>query len=125
METPDADIATLAAPSDAPEDRANPNVVKAIVALRGEQGRALYFTRAPAPHGEGPVYRHVGLYVYRRAALRRFVAAPPSPLERRESLEQLRALEMGMRIEVGLTEAFPKGVDSPADLEAARAALGV
>ncbi|MBI1188989.1 MAG: 3-deoxy-manno-octulosonate cytidylyltransferase [Alphaproteobacteria bacterium] len=122
--TPAADIATLAAPSAAPEDKTNPNVVKAVIALAGPSGRALYFTRAAAPHGDGPVYRHVGLYVFRRAALVRFVAAPPSPLERRESLEQLRALELGMRIEVGLTDAFPKGVDSPADLEAARAALG-
>lgn len=124
-ETPQADIATLAAASEAEEDRRNPNVVKAIIALRGNSGRALYFTRAPAPHGPGPIYRHVGLYVFRRAALDRFVQTPPSPLEKRESLEQLRALEMGMRIEVGLTDAFPKGVDSPADLEAARAALGV
>ncbi|MGE0828862.1 MAG: 3-deoxy-manno-octulosonate cytidylyltransferase [Hyphomonadaceae bacterium] len=123
VETPEADIATLVSPSDDPADRANPNVVKAILALRGEAGRALYFTRAPAPHGEGPVWRHVGLYVYRRAALRRFVAAPPSPLEKRESLEQLRALEMGMRIEAGIVADFPKGVDSSADLEAARTAL--
>jgi len=123
-ETLDADIATLASASDAAADRINPNVVKAVIALQGDRGRALYFTRAPAPHGDGPIYRHVGLYVFRRAALSRFVAAAPSPLEKRESLEQLRALEMGMRIEVGLVEDFPKGVDSPADLEAARAILG-
>jgi 3-deoxy-manno-octulosonate cytidylyltransferase (CMP-KDO synthetase) len=121
--TPDADIATLASPSEDPEDRANPNVVKAILALHGTSGRALYFTRAPAPTGPGPVWRHVGLYVYRRASLSRFVAAAPTQLEKRESLEQLRALELGMRIEVGIVEDFPKGVDSPADLEAARRML--
>lgn len=112
-----ADIATLVSPSHDPEDRANPNVVKAIVA---EDGRALYFTRAPAPHGDGPILRHVGIYVYTRDALDRFVAAPPSPLELREKLEQLRALEMGMTIRAGVVEEFPKGVDSPADLELAR-----
>ncbi len=115
-----ADIATLVSPSAAPEDRDNPNVVKAIVAA---DGRCLYFTRAPAPHGPGPVMRHLGIYVYRRAALARFVAAPPSPLEQREKLEQLRALEMGMVIRAGIVAGFPKGVDSPADLETARAIL--
>ena len=118
--TRDADIATLVSPSDNPADRDNPNVVKAIVAA---DGRALYFTRAAAPSGDGPVQRHVGIYVYRRAALDRFVAAPPSPLELREKLEQLRALEMGMTIRAGLVAEFPKGVDSPADLEAARREL--
>ncbi len=117
---PGADIATLVSPSADPADRDNPNVVKAIVAA---DGRALYFTRAAAPSGDGPVWRHVGLYVYRRTALARFVAAPPSPLELREKLEQLRALEMGMTISCGVVDAFPKGVDSPADLEAARRAL--
>jgi 3-deoxy-manno-octulosonate cytidylyltransferase (CMP-KDO synthetase) len=112
-----ADIATLVSPSSDPADRDNPNVVKAIVA---HDGRCLAFTRAPAPWGDGPVQRHVGVYVYRREALARFVAAPPSPLELREKLEQLRALEMGMTIVAGSTEAFPKGVDSPTDLEAAR-----
>ena len=122
-----ADIATLVSPSNDPADRDNPNVVKAIVALDlgapASSGRALYFTRAPAPSGDGPIWRHVGLYVFRRAALARFVAAPPSPLEQREKLEQLRALEMGMSIIAGLTDDFPKGVDSPADLDAARRAL--
>jgi 3-deoxy-manno-octulosonate cytidylyltransferase (CMP-KDO synthetase) len=120
-----ADIATLVSPSSDPADKTNPNLVKAIVAFApgARVGRALYFTRAPAPFGDGPIWRHVGLYVYRRAALERFVAAPPSPLEQRESLEQLRALEIGMAISCGLTSAFPKGVDSPPDLEAARAAL--
>ncbi|MDZ4777096.1 MAG: 3-deoxy-manno-octulosonate cytidylyltransferase [Alphaproteobacteria bacterium] len=112
-----ADIATLVSPSDAAEDRDNPNVVKAIVAA---DGRALYFTRAAAPHGDGPVWRHVGIYVYTRDALERFVAAAPSPLELREKLEQLRALEMGMTIRAGVVADFPKGVDSPADLELAR-----
>lgn len=114
------DIATLVSPSTDPADRDNPNVVKAI---RAADGRCLAFTRAPAPWGEGPVERHVGLYVYRRDALARFVAAPPSPLEQREKLEQLRALEMGMSIYADAVETFPKGVDSPADLEAARQVL--
>jgi 3-deoxy-manno-octulosonate cytidylyltransferase (CMP-KDO synthetase) len=117
----DADIATLVSPSSDPADRDNSNVVKAILA---EDGRCLVFTRAPAPWGEGPIQRHVGIYAFRRAALARFVAAPPSPLELREKLEQLRALEMGMTIRAGVIANFPKGVDSPADLEAARTALG-
>jgi 3-deoxy-manno-octulosonate cytidylyltransferase (CMP-KDO synthetase) len=115
-----ADIATLVSPSSDPADRDNPNVVKAI---RAADGRCLAFTRAPAPWGEGPIERHVGIYVYRRDALARFVAAPPSPLELREKLEQLRALEMGMVIRADATDVFPKGVDSPADLEAAREVL--
>jgi 3-deoxy-manno-octulosonate cytidylyltransferase (CMP-KDO synthetase) len=115
-----ADIATLVSPSSDPADRDNPNVVKAI---RAADGRCLAFTRAPAPWGEGPIERHVGIYVYRRDALARFVAAPPSPLEQREKLEQLRALELGMTIRADAIEDFPKGVDSPADLEAARIAL--
>lgn len=119
--TPGVDIATLVSPSNDPLDRDNPNVVKAIVAANG---RCLYFTRAPAPSGDGPVQRHVGIYVYRRDALDRFVAAPPSPLELREKLEQLRALEMGMTIAAGIVADFPKGVDSPADLAAARRVLG-
>ncbi len=114
------DIATLVSPSSDPADRDNPNVVKAI---RAADGRCLAFTRAPAPWGDGPVLRHVGIYVYRREALARFVAAPPSPLELREKLEQLRALEMGMTIMAEVIDDFPKGVDSPADLEAARAVL--
>jgi len=114
------DIATLVSPSNDPADRDNPNVVKAI---RAADGRCLAFTRAAAPWGDGPVERHVGVYVYRRDALTRFVAAPPSPLELREKLEQLRALEMGMTIVADSVEVFPKGVDSPADLDAARAFL--
>lgn len=114
------DIATLVSPSDDPADRDNANVVKAI---RAADGRCLAFTRAPAPWGEGAIERHVGIYAYRREALARFVAAPPSPLEQREKLEQLRALELGMTIYAGVAETFPKGVDSPADLDAARAIL--
>lgn len=117
---PSADIATLVSPSADDVDRNNPNVVKAI---RAADGRCLAFTRAAAPWGDGPVERHVGIYVYRRAALARFVAAPPSPLELREKLEQLRALEMGMSIFADAISDFPKGVDSPADLESARAIL--
>jgi 3-deoxy-manno-octulosonate cytidylyltransferase (CMP-KDO synthetase) len=117
----DADIATLVSPSNDAAERDNPNVVKAV---RAADGRCLYFTRAAAPWGEGPIERHVGIYVYRRDALARFVAAPPSPLEQREKLEQLRALEMGMVIRADAVEDFPKGVDSPPDLEAARRALG-
>lgn len=115
-----ADIATLVSPSSDDEERNNPNLVKAI---RAADGRCLYFTRSPAPHGDGPIERHVGIYVYTRDALARFVAAPPSPLELREKLEQLRALEMGMMIRADAIEEFPKGVDSPPDLEAARAVL--
>lgn len=117
---PIADIATLVSPSTEGADRANPNVVKAI---RAADGRCLAFTRAPAPWGDGPIERHVGIYVYRREALARFVAAPPSPLELREKLEQMRALELGMTITADAIADFPKGVDSPADLDAARAVL--
>jgi 3-deoxy-manno-octulosonate cytidylyltransferase (CMP-KDO synthetase) len=85
--------------------------------------RALYFTRATAPAGDGPLYHHIGLYAYRRAALERFVKLPPSPLEQRERLEQLRALEAGMRIDVTIVDAVPLGVDTPEDLETARAML--
>lgn len=115
-----ADIATLVSPSTDEAERNNPNLVKAI---RAADGRCLYFTRAAAPHGDGPIERHVGIYVYTRDALARFVAAPPSPLEQREKLEQLRALEMGMIIRADAIEDFPKGVDSPPDLEAARMVL--
>jgi len=119
------DIATLAVEIDNEADRVNPNVVKVVGSPSGAARlRALYFTRATAPHGEGPLYHHIGIYAYRRAALERFVALPPSALERREKLEQLRALEAGMRIEVAIVDALPLGVDTPADLEKARALLG-
>jgi len=120
-----ADIATLAAPIDNDGDRTNPAVVKAVVAWDdGERlGRALYFTRATAPTGEGALYHHVGIYAFRRAALACFVALPPSPLERREKLEQLRALEANMSIAVARVDSAPLSVDTPADLERARRLL--
>ncbi|CEG06773.1 3-deoxy-manno-octulosonate cytidylyltransferase [Afipia felis] len=121
---PAVDIATLAAEIRVPEEHTNPNVVKVVGSpVSNDTLRALYFTRATAPHGEGPRYHHIGLYAYRRAALARFVALPPSPLERREKLEQLRALEAGMRIDVRIVDSVPLGVDTPHDLEAARRTL--
>ena len=118
------DIATLAAEIKLAEERANPNVVKVVgTPVAPSRLRALYFTRATAPAGDGPLYHHIGLYAFRRAALERFVKLPPSPLERREKLEQLRALEAGMRIDVELVDAVPLGVDTPEDLEKARAML--
>ena len=117
-------IATLATPIADEADKSNPNVVKIVGSPLSETRlRALYFTRARAPHGDGPLYHHVGIYAYRRASLARFVALPASPLEKREKLEQLRALEAGMRIDVALVETAPLGVDAPDDLEKARAAL--
>ena len=118
---PSCDIATLVAPEADASDRSNPDVVKAVLALdgTGRSGRALYFTRSTL-YGDAPVWRHVGLYGYRRAALERFCAAPPSPLERREKLEQLRALEMGLQIWAAVIDEAPLSVDSPGDLEAAR-----
>jgi 3-deoxy-manno-octulosonate cytidylyltransferase (CMP-KDO synthetase) len=122
---PDCDIATVVAPEASPADRANPDVVKAVLALAegASMGRALYFTRSTL-YGDAPVWRHIGIYGYRRAALNRFTAAPPSPLERREKLEQLRALEMGLRIDAAIAATAPISVDTAADLEAARAAVG-
>jgi len=123
LERPGCDIATVAAPEQGPGDRANADVVKAVLALDddGRAGRALYFTRSTL-YGEGPVWRHIGIYGYRRDALARFTAAPPSPLERREKLEQLRALELGLSIHAAIADEAPISVDTPADLEAARAA---
>ena len=118
------DIATLAAEIVKTHERNDPNVVKVVgTPVSPNRLRALYFTRATAPAGEGPLYHHIGLYAFRRAALERFVALPPSPLERRERLEQLRALEAGMRIDVALVASVPLGVDTPAHLETARAVL--
>jgi len=118
------DIATLAAEIKVVEERVNPNVVKVVgTPVAPLRLRALYFTRATAPAGEGPLYHHIGLYAFRRAALERFVTLPPSPLERREKLEQLRALEAGMRIDVAIVDTVPLGVDTPDDLETARAML--
>ncbi|RMF07003.1 MAG: 3-deoxy-manno-octulosonate cytidylyltransferase [Alphaproteobacteria bacterium] len=117
------DIATLAAPIRDEAERSDPNVVKAVGAPQdaGRIFRALYFTRAQAPYGDGPLYHHIGIYAFRRQALERFVSLPRSPLEMRERLEQLRALEAGMRIDVALVDTVPVGVDTPADLERARA----
>jgi 3-deoxy-manno-octulosonate cytidylyltransferase (CMP-KDO synthetase) len=137
---PSVDIATLAAIIARDEERDDPNVVKLVGSPvgpavpvpgvapttrpdAGERLRALYFTRATAPFGDGPLYHHIGLYAYRRAALTRFVALPPSVLERRERLEQLRALEAGMRIDATVVATVPLGVDTPADLDRARALL--
>jgi 3-deoxy-manno-octulosonate cytidylyltransferase (CMP-KDO synthetase) len=118
------DIATLAAEIGTAAEADDSNVVKVIgTPVAPRRLRALYFTRARAPAGEGPLYHHIGLYAFRRAALARFVKLPPSPLERREKLEQLRALEAGMRIDVALVDAVPLGVDTPEDLEKARAVL--
>jgi 3-deoxy-manno-octulosonate cytidylyltransferase (CMP-KDO synthetase) len=125
LDDPAVDIGTLAAEITRPEERSNPNVVKAVgTPIAARRMRALYFTRATAPWGEGVLYHHIGLYAYRRAALARFVALPPSPLERREKLEQLRALEAGMRIDVTIVESVPLGVDTPDELERAREILG-
>ena len=124
LEDPAVDIATLAAEIHTEEEALNPNVVKAVGSpIGGRRLRALYFTRATAPSGEGPRYHHIGLYAYRRAALERFVSLAPSPLEKQERLEQLRALEAGMRIDVSIVDTVPRGVDTPADLETARRML--
>lgn len=131
LATSRADIVTLAAEIRDEQERSDPHVVKPVVTFAadppdvGDWGRALYFTRASAPTGPGPLYHHIGLYGFRREALERFVALPPSPLEQREKLEQLRALEAGMTIEVGLVDTVPVGVDTPSDLERARAHLSV
>ena len=120
------DIATLVAEIVDPAERTNPNVVKAVVSFseRGRIGRALYFSRAQVPAGEGPLYHHIGIYAFRRAALGQFVKLPQSGLERRERLEQLRALEAGMRIDACLVGTVPLGVDTQADLDAARRLMG-
>jgi len=125
MADPAVDIATLAVEITDDAEKNDPSVVKAIFSLAegAKSGRALYFTRSTAPSGDGPLYHHVGLYAYRRAALARFVALPPGQLEQRENLEQLRALENGLRIDVGVIDTVPLGVDTPADLEKARKLL--
>lgn len=121
----DVDIGTLAVPIQEPAHKQAPQIVKAVVELpEGKKsGRALYFSRAPVPSGEGPYYHHIGLYAYKREALAKFVATPPAALEKRESLEQLRALALGMHIAVAIIATEPLGVDTPADLEEARALL--
>jgi 3-deoxy-manno-octulosonate cytidylyltransferase (CMP-KDO synthetase) len=123
---PAVDIGTLVVPIRDAEEAAAEQVVKAACVFAPGRDVALapYFSRAPIPWGEGPRWHHIGIYAYRRAALDRFVALPPSPLERRERLEQLRALEAGMRIGCARVEAGPFGVDTPADLERARRLLG-
>jgi 3-deoxy-manno-octulosonate cytidylyltransferase (CMP-KDO synthetase) len=120
-----SDIATLAAEIDDPADYDNPSVVKPVVTwdATGDRGRALYFTRARAPANDGPLYHHIGIYAFRRDALSRFVKLPPSPLELREKLEQLRALEANMSIAVARVDSVPLSVDTPADLEKARAVI--
>ncbi len=124
LENPDVDIATLTVEIEDEEEKLNPNVVKVVGSPLSETRlKALYFTRTTAPHGKGPLYHHIGLYAYRRTALEKFVSLPPSALEKRESLEQLRALEAGMRIDVEIVKSIPLGVDTPADLEKARRLL--
>lgn len=125
LANPAVDLATLAVEIRREDEKTDPNVVKAVGAeIAPGHFRALYFTRATAPTGPGPLYHHVGLYAWRRTALRRFVTLKPSPLEIRERLEQLRALEAGMRIDIVLVDDVPLGVDAPHDLERARAAIG-
>jgi 3-deoxy-manno-octulosonate cytidylyltransferase (CMP-KDO synthetase) len=124
LSDPAVDIATLAAEIHTEEEATNPNVVKMVGSRVGERRlRALYFTRATAPWGDGPRYHHVGLYAYRREALQRFVGLAPSALERQEKLEQLRAMEAGMRIDATIVDTVPRGVDTPADLETTRRIL--
>lgn len=121
---PAVDIVTLASQIHTEEEDLAPSVVKAVGSpIAPGRLRALYFTRATAPYGNGPRYHHIGLYAYRRAALERFVSLPPSPLERQESLEQLRAVEAGMRIDIMIVDSVPRGVDTPPDLETARSIL--
>jgi 3-deoxy-manno-octulosonate cytidylyltransferase (CMP-KDO synthetase) len=118
------DISTLAAVITREAERDDPNVVKLVGSqVSPSRMRALYFTRASAPYGQGPLYHHIGLYAYRRSALQRFVSLPPSPLEQRERLEQLRALEAGMRIDAMIVDDVPLGVDTAHDLERARELL--
>lgn len=119
------DIATIAAEITIADERTNPNVVKVVGSpvAGARRLRAMYFTRATAPYGEGPLYHHIGIYAYRRSALERFVSLKPSTLELREKLEQLRALEDGMRIDVSLVDTIPLGVDTPHDLARARQLL--
>ena len=125
LRDPEVDISTAVCAITEESERDNPNVVKAVLARSGDANtaRALYFSRATVPTGPGDHFHHIGLYAYRRDALARFVSMPASPLETREKLEQLRALEAGMRIDVALVDTVPLGVDTPADLERARTML--
>lgn len=123
------DIGTLGAIITKESEKTNPNVVKAVAEIDFDKnqraGRALYFTRTTAPFGDGPLLHHIGLYTYKRAALEKFVASPPACLEKRERLEQLRALALGMRIDIAIVDTVPLGVDTPEDLETARRMLKV
>ena len=124
FDDPGVDIVTLASQIHTEEEDLAPSVVKAIGSPIGPRRmRALYFTRATAPYGDGPRYHHIGLYAYRRAALERYVSLPRSPLEIQENLEQLRAVEAGMRIDIIIVDSVPRGVDTPPDLETARSIL--
>lgn len=124
LENTEVDIATLTVEITDEEEKTNPNVVKVVGSPLSETRlRALYFTRTTAPYGDGPLYHHIGLYTYRRSALETFVSLPPSPLEKRERLEQLRALEAGMRIDAEIVRSVPLGVDTSHDLEKARKIL--
>lgn len=124
LENKNVDIATLASEIKDEAEKTNPNVVKAVgTPVSNTRLRALYFSRATTPYGDGPLYHHIGLYAYRRSALQKFVSLEPSPLEKREKLEQLRALENGMRIDIELVRTIPHGVDTPEDLEKARQLL--
>lgn len=125
LQHPQVDIATLATEIVDEHERHDPNVVKAVIALANgaTSGQALYFSRATIPSGPGPHYHHIGIYAYRRAALQRFIELPPGQLEIRERLEQLRALEHGMRIDAALVDTLPLGVDTPADLDRIRQVL--
>lgn len=113
----DADIATAAAKIKDEKEKADPNVVKAVI---GFNDKALYFTRSACPWGEGEMFHHIGIYGYKKDALEKFIKFPPSPLEKRERLEQLRALENGLTINVSITDNIPLGVDTPEDLEVVR-----
>lgn len=122
MDPPEVALGTLVAPITREEERTASSVVKMVGTERAPgRFRCLYFTRATAPWGEGPLWHHIGLYAWRRDALARFVALPPSPLEQREKLEQLRALENGMRVDAAVVDDIPLGVDTPEDLARARA----
>lgn len=124
MDNPEVDIATLTVPITDEDEKTNPSIVKIVGSpLSQTRLRALYFTRATAPYGNGPLYHHIGLYTYRRAALEKFVSLKPSVLELRESLEQLRALEAGMRIDAEIVRSVPLGVDTQPQLETARKIL--
>lgn len=126
LENKDVDIATLVSRITKKEEENDPAIVKPVISWSDEfkvQGKALYFSRSRIPHGEGAAFHHIGMYAYRRAALQRFVSLPPSELELREKLEQLRALEHGMRIDVRHVDTVPFGVDTPEQLEQARSML--